>query len=118
MVGRLRALATVDDDAYEKAAGKALSCDGAKIGGSVFLHKSPKGGAFYAKGTSAISWSHDRRRPLLYRWQIENAGKSALSCNGAKIGGGIFLNEGFCGRGEVQFAEPRLGAISGARADT
>ena len=43
--------------------------------------------------------------------KLKNAGGSALSCDGAKVTGNVFLGEGFEAEGEVRFVGAEIGGV-------
>lgn len=109
---------------FENKYDKALLCDGARIGGDVFfsesLNESEKMHHFYAIGKVSFIGAKIGGSLNCNGGRFENEGRQALSCDGAKIGGCVFLGMN-CDRtkklrhrfhaiGEVCFVGATIGA--------
>jgi sRNA-binding regulator protein Hfq len=88
--------------------GVALLCREAKIGGSALLNKGePKAGeqdkeGFHANGEVQLDGARIDGTLYCNGGQFCAVDRAALNCDGAKVGGYVFLNNGFQATGEVR----------------
>jgi hypothetical protein len=86
--------------------GGVLYADGAKIGGAVFLRA-----GFRAERGVRLLGAHIGQDLDCHGGQFTNtaADAYALSCDRAKIDGGVLMNKGFKSEGEVRFPSAHIG---------
>jgi hypothetical protein len=91
---------------FDNAGGDALSCDGAEIGGSVFLSS-----GFHATGATRLLGAQIGGVLECIEGRFDNAGGDALNCDRAEIGGSVFLSRGFHATGESRLLGARIAGI-------
>jgi hypothetical protein len=96
----------------------AIDCQGAKIGGSVYLRKDEAGiskdeadakKTFFANGQVRFIDAEIAGSFECHGAAIENKGKDALGCSRIKVGGSVLLIDGFSAEGEVSFRRANVG---------
>jgi|GEM_PF-480694 len=101
---------------FENAGGRALDCEGATIGNRVFLRDeygedglknefSATGEVRLASATIGGDLDCDGGR-------FANHGAIALACDSIKVGGRVFLRDGFHATGAVRFMRAKLGLLA------
>ncbi len=95
----------------------ALACDGAKIGGSVFLdeylHQTTKLRCpFHAIGEVRLRGVTVGSDLYCIGAVFHNQSGAALICEGARIGGGLFFREGVSAKGRISFAHSKVAALA------
>jgi hypothetical protein len=95
----------------------AIACDGAKIGGNVFLDEyvhlttAPRC-SFHAIGEvrlRGVTISHDLS---CVGAGFDNPRGKALICDGARVGGGLFFRNGLSAKGIISFAHASAGTLA------
>ncbi len=79
-----------DQARFENTGGKALYCDNAEIGGSVFLRAT-----FHATGETNFVSARITGNIECDQGRFENAGGKAIDCDRAEIGGNVFFAQNF-----------------------
>jgi hypothetical protein len=96
----------------------AIDCQGAKIGGSVYLRKDEAGiskdetdakKTFFASGQVRFIDADIAGSFECHGAAIENKEKDALGCSRIKVGGSVLLIDGFSADGEVSFRRADVG---------
>ena len=89
---------------FENAGGDALSADGAKVTGNIFL-----GNSFHAIGTVSFIGAEFGGQLNCSGGIFENKNGNALAADQAKIKGSTFLDKGFHAVGEVRLSGTETG---------
>lgn len=85
-------------------AGSALSCDGIKIGGTVFLDE------LHATGEVRLVGARIGGHLECTKGCFDGAGGRTLICDNINVDGTVFLNHGFRAIGEVRLVGARIGS--------
>lgn len=86
--------------------GYALNCDGVRVGGSVYLRN-----GFIARGTVRFLIAHIQGNLECDSgyFDVQYGSRIALYCDGVKIGGNLFLRNGFAAVGSVRLLAVEIG---------
>lgn len=84
--------------------GDALSADGAKIAGDVFLAKDVR-----AEGMVRLIGAEIGGDLVCISGRLINKGSYALAADRARVAGDVFLSGGFCSEGEVRLLGAKIG---------
>jgi hypothetical protein len=101
-----------------KAKGDSLNASTAKIGGSIYLIKDTERGVDFESDGAIRLIGVEIRGDLICSGAKLKAEGRALSTDGAKIVGSVFLNDGFDSKGEIHLCGAEIGgtlSIRGAK---
>jgi hypothetical protein len=97
-------------DAADERHGIAISCQGAKIRGSVYFRQTEKDQlCFTAKGEVRFIDAEIGGSFECHGANIENPSGNALYCSRIKVAGSVFIHQGFTAKGEVGFRGAEIG---------
>jgi len=94
---------------FDDAGGYALSCDGAEIGGAVFLSK-----GFQATGETKFVGARITGDLDCSEARFDHAHGDALSCSRAEIGGALYFQDEAIALGRISFAHAQVGTLADA----